>query len=379
LSSKTIALVALAALALLASACAGVGKPNGWASPEIEGSLYVSLERGRLSALDPATYEVEWEFPASDEFSCGGGSEERWELEGIYEAPALDDETLYFGAYDGAVYAVDRERATCKWRFETGDPIVGGVVLTDEGLYVPSEDGFLYLLDPEDGSEKTKRQVGDTWATPLVLDDAVYVATIDGKLWKLEPGTLEPLWDEPFSVSAALLTAPTLNPSGGVLVGGIGKKLYLVSEESGAEVWSASGANWFWGRPVVDGNVIYATNLGKEVKAINAEDGSERWTFKTETSVRAGVVVAGDVVVAVDDQGNVYRLGSEDGSLQGQPSRLEQTVHATPLLLGVSRPGTGSPTRTPAGEAETEVLISTKDGNLWVLNVTRGTVTEVVR
>lgn len=379
MNSRPVALLAVVALALLASACAGVGKPNGWASPEIDGSLYVSLERGHLSSLDPETYQLEWEFPASDEFSCGGGSQERRELEGIYEAPALSNDTLYFGAYDGSVYAVDREQATCKWRFDTGDPIVGGVVLTDDGLYVPSEDGFLYLLDPEDGSEKTKRQVGDTWATPLVLKDAVYVATIDGKLWKLARDTLEPLWDSPFSVSAALLTPPTLSPSGGILVGGIGKKLYLVSEENGKEVWSASGANWFWGPPVVDGDVIYATNLGKEVKAINAGDGSERWTFQTETAVRAGVVVAGDVVVAVDDQGNVYRLNSEDGSLQGQTSRLEQTVHATPLLLGASRPTSGSPTPTPADGAEPEVLISTKDGNLWVLNVSRGTVTEVVR
>jgi outer membrane protein assembly factor BamB len=367
------------ALAVVMAGCAGVGKPNGWASPEIDGSLYVSLDRGQLQSLDAETYQIEWEFPQADDFSCGGGEEQFHDLEGIYEAPAFDDETLYIGAYEGNVYAVDREDASCKWLFETGDPIVGGLVLTEDGLYVPSEDGFLYLLDPEDGTEITRREVGETWTTPLVVKDAVYAATIDGKLWKLEPRTLEPLWDEPFSVSSALLTPPTSNLRGQVLVGGIGKRLYAVSEDDGSEVWSASGANWFWGRPAVDGDTIYATNLGKEVKAINAADGEELWSYKTDSAIRAGAVVVGDMVVAVDDKGQVYRLSAEDGSLVGQPNELEETVHATPLVLG-ERPATsGSLTPTPTDdEVGPEVLISTKDGHLWVLDVTQGRTTEVV-
>jgi len=366
------------ALSLLMVGCARIGKPTGWASPELDESLYVTLERGRLSALDPESFAVQWEFPASDEFSCGGGSQERYDLEGIYEAPALDDDTLYFGAYDGAVYAVDREQATCEWRFETGDPVVGGVVLTDEGLYVPSEDGFLYLLDPEDGSEIIRSEVGDIWATPLVTKDAVYVATIEGKLWKLERETLEPLWDAPFSKDAALLTPPTISPMGGILVGGIGKNLYLVDEDDGSEVWQASGKNWFWGPPLGDGEVIYATNLGKEVLALNAEDGSEVWSFETQASVRAGVVLIGDTVVAVDESGAVYRLDAESGDLLGQPNELEQTVHATPLLIG-GNPTSGSITPTPTdGEEGREVLISTRDGTLWLLDVAQGRTSEVV-
>lgn len=379
LSSRTFALVVVAGLALVMAGCARVGKPNGWASPEIDGSLYVSLDRGQVQSLDAETYQIEWEFPQAKEFSCGGGEAQSRDLEGIYESPALGDETLYIGAYDGNVYAVDREDASCKWLFETGDPIVGGLALTEDGVYVPSQDGFLYLLDAEDGSEITKRAVGDVWATPLVTKDAVYVATMEGKLWKLAPGTLEPLWDEPFSVESALLTSPTSNLRGQILVGGIGKTLYAVSEDDGSEVWSASGANWFWGRPLVDGETIYATNLGKEVKAINAADGSELWSFKAGSAIRAGVVVVGDTVVAVDDKGQVYRLAREDGALIGQPNELEETVHATPLVLS-ERPATsGSLTPAPTGDEEgAEVLISTKDGHLWVLDVTQGRTAEVV-
>lgn len=370
-------MAAIVVFAVIAAACAGVDKPNGWARPEVSGqSLYVSLDRGKLSSLDPETYQVQWEFPVTEEFACGSGAAEKRELEGFYETPAFDDETLYFGAYDGAVYAVNRSDGACTWRFETGDPIVGGVVLGDEGLYVPSEDGFVYLLSPEDGSEVAKFAAGELWSTPLVTKDAVYAATMEGKLWKLSLGTLEPIWDQPFSVEAALLTAPTLVDPSTILVGGIGKRLYAVDTGDGAEKWSVSGKNWFWGPPAVDGTTVYATNLGGEVKAIDGTNGDELWTFKADESLRAGVVVAGDVVVAVDNAGHVYRLSADKGESLGQPNALEETVYATPLLLGRSQ---GAPASPAASEAAGDtVLIVTKGGQLWTLDVTLGRTSEVV-
>lgn len=375
------ALAGIAALGLLLAGCAGVGKPDGWASPESAGqSLYVTLDRGHMTSLDAETYGLQWDFPSSDTFACGPGKAVKRDLEGIYEAPAIDSDTLYFGAYDKAVYAVNRADGSCKWRFETGDPIVGGVVLGSDGLYVPSEDGSLYLLNPEDGTEITSNPVGDIWATPLVLKDAVYVATMDGELWKLKPGTLEPLWDAPFSVSAALFSPPTMLGTDTILVGGIGKKLYAVNASDGTQKWAASGSNWFWGRPAVDGTRVYATNLGGEVKAIDGENGAELWTFKADASLRAGPVVAGDVVVAVDNDGKVYRLSEAAGELLGQPNELEEGVYATPVLLE-ARGGSATPSGTPAATAQPSsevVLIATRSGHLWELDVAQGRTTEVV-
>ena len=384
--SSAIALTLVVAFAVMAAGCSRVSKPNGWAAPEINGdSLYVSLDRGKLSSLDPETYQLQWEFPVTEEFVCGSGAAQRRDLEGIYETPAIDSETLYFGAYDGAVYAVNRSDGACKWRFETGDPIVGGVVFGTEGLYVPSEDGFLYLLSPEDGSEVAKFAAGELWSTPLVTKDAVYVATMEGKLWKLSLDKLEPIWPAPFSVDAALLTAPTLVDPSTILVGGIGKRLYAVDTADGAEKWSVKGKNWFWGPPAIEGTTVYATNLGSEVKAIDGTNGDELWTFKAESSLRSGVVVAGDVVVAVDNSGHVYRLNADSGESLGQPNALEEGVYATPLLLGGGQ-GASSPTasaRPSASPAASEavgdqVLISTKSGHLWTLDVTLGRTTEVV-
>lgn len=389
------ALAAVVLFALLAAGCARVSKPTGWATPGVNGSsLYVSLDRGKISSLDRATYQIQWTFPAGDEFACGSESPQKRELEGIYETPSMDDDTLYFGAYDGAVYALSREDGSCKWRYKTGDAIVGGTVLGEAGLYVPSTDGTLYLLNPADGTVKEQFDTGDAWSTPLLTEDALYVGTMSGKLWKLAPDTLDEVWDKPFSVSAALLTSPRQLGGDTVLIGGIGKKLYAVGAGDGQEKWSVSGSNWFWGPPAIAGTTVYATTLGGEVKAIDGTSGAVLWTYDTLDAVRSGVVVAGGVVVAADNSGNVYRLSASAGELQGQPNELNSTVYATPLVINEAAAAAASPTpdaasptpspavsptASPAGESTgATVLIATQGGHLWTLDVVQGRTTEVV-
>lgn len=387
--------------AVLAAGCAHVSKPTGWSTPEVDsGSLYTTLDRGKLSSLDAATYAAKWQFPTGKEVTCGSEAAEKHDIEGIYEAPSLDDSNVYFGGYDGWVYAVDRGSGVCKWRFETPDPIVGGTVLGKAGLYVPSEDGNLYLLNPADGSLIKKRNVGEIWTTPLLTDDGIYVDTMDGNLFKLDPETLEDVWSKPFSVASALLVPPTKLGDDTVLVGGIGKKLYAVSAADGSQKWAVSGDNWYWGRPAIDGTTVYATNLGGEVQAIDGTNGDVTWTYTTLKSLRAGVTVTDGMVVAADTSGNVYRLDKASGELQGQPNELNETVYATPLLLAAGAPGqaspaaspgassspapsparSGSPAPSPApgGSGGPAVLISTQGGHLYLLDVALGRTTEVV-
>ena len=288
-------------------------------------SLYTTLEKGKLFSLEAGSYKQQWVFPAADDVQCGNETAQR-KLDGLYSEPAVANGKVYFGAYDGAVYALEQDNGTCLWRFESGDPIVGGVVLGEQGLYVPSSDGYLYLLNPDDGSLKEKFNVGTAWSTPLLTDDAIYVSTMDGELWKLSLDLKSQVWSGPFTVDGALLTPPTPVGDSTILVGGIGKALYAVSTSDGTKQWEVTGKNWFWGTPTVDGTTVYATTLGGEVKKIDGTNGNVAWTYKTLESVRSSVVLAGGFVVAVDNSGKIYRLKPDttnpDGEAEGAPSDL---------------------------------------------------------
>jgi eukaryotic-like serine/threonine-protein kinase len=334
---------------LLAAGCASVASPEGWSPPTLDEEsnlLFVSLDGGEISAFsaDGDTFTEVWTFPEDDEFACGAEDPETRDIEGIYGEPAIGEELVYIGAYDSHVYALSKEDGNCEWSFDTGDPIVGGLILGGAGLYIPSTDGFLYLVDPETGEEINRFDTGQIWATPLLTENGeIYVTTMEGRLWKLDADDFTPLWDAPFEVSAGLLTSPVL-AGDSVIAGGIGNKLYSVDAESGEEQWSAKADNWFWGTPALDDNRVYAPNMDGSVYAFDLETGDEAWSFDTESSIRAGALLSGDVLVVANTIGDAFGLDPETGEDVWGPTELEETVHADPRQVGdtvliVSRSG----------------------------------------
>src|SRR3989304_669244 len=161
-------------LAGLAAGCASVANPDGWAPPTlVDDTLYVSIEPGRMAALDPEDLSVKWVFPPdTDEGN-------NMDLEGIYAAPVVDGDTIYFGAYDGNVYALNADDGTALWRFETGDPVTGALALKDGRLYAGSNDGRLYALDnpswhngcPPPDQVPSFDTGSSIWASLLLVDD----------------------------------------------------------------------------------------------------------------------------------------------------------------------------------------------------------------
>jgi len=331
----------LAALALLivATGCASIAKPEGWAAPTSEGdTLYVSLDRGEISAVDPEDFTEKWKFPEDDEFACANESnQKKRDLEGIYGEPAVDpgNGLLYFGAYDGAVYALNAEDGACAWRSETDDRILTRVQLVGDKLYAPSTDGHLYVLDAATGDELDSFDAGaELWASPLIEDASIFVATMKGTLYKLDLETLAPEWDAPFDVRGGLLMDPIMLDDATVLIGGIGEKLYAVNAEDGTEKWSAGGENWFWGKPAVDGGTLYAPNMDGHVYAIDAETGETLWSYDTGAPVRAGTLVIDGAAVAVNRSGEVHGLDANADAptlLWGAPADIDKRVHSDPI------------------------------------------------
>ncbi len=348
---------------LLLAACAGFNNPDGWAPPEVaEGTLYVSLDGGELSAVDPETFDVLWKFPASDEEVCGNeAAAQKRDLRGIYAAPVVSEGIVYIGAWDGNVYALDAVTGNCVWDFESNDPIIGGLVLAGDRLFAASTDGNLYALDPANGNETGRVHAGDVWTRPALSGDRLYVADVGGTMRAFDTETLDEVWDQPFSVGAGFLTDPVaLN--GTIVVGGLGEELYGVDATTGDEKWSFGGAtNWFWGRPLADGDAVYATNLDSRIFAIDAATGQRLWQFDALAPVRGGAVVAGGVVIAADKSGNVYGIDPESGNqVWNGPTEIDKKVLADPYVL-----------------ADGSVLIVTTGGDTFTVSPADGRLTTV--
>jgi outer membrane protein assembly factor BamB len=337
-----------------------VADPEGWAAPtQVDDTLFASIDNGKMAALDAADdFSIKWIFPPDTEAG------DKLELEAIYHAPIVTADTVYFGGYDGNVYALNAGDGSIRWTFETDGPIIGGLALADGIIFVGSDDGNLYALDPQDGSEKLPPfDTGDSiWAAPLATDSVLYVPSVNGKLYKLDAQTLEPVWERPFEADAGLLTDPMLADEDTLLVGGIDRRLYALNPETGAVKWSFKADSWFWGQPLVADGTIYVPNLDSHVYALDL-DGNEVWAFETEAGVRATPLLAGDVLVVVDRKGNVYGLNPDTGTLKWSgPAVLGKTVLANPMFIEGD----------PNSIEDDEVLILAQGGDLFRLDPATG-------
>jgi outer membrane protein assembly factor BamB len=344
-------------LIIIATACAGIAQPQGWSGPVPADGVILVSHKGELSALElqeGALSALEsWSFPAKEDKDL--------DLEGIYGNPAVADGTVYFGAYDDNVYALDLEDGRPLWAVATDGPVIGGIALGGGIVYVGSDDGNLYALDLETGDEKGRCLTGDgIWATPLVADGTVYVASLDDKLYafdaaSLSRGDCQPRW-EPFEAEGGLISTPVL-AGDTILVGGIDRRLYAVDAATGQEKWSFKADNWFWTRPLVADGVVYAGSVDSNVYALDLAAGEPKWDvpFEAEAPIRAAPIILDSVLIVADRNGNLYGLDPATGNRrwgdpESDPVEVGGKVLGHPILF------------------MDEVLISTQGRDLFLID-----------
>lgn len=129
---------------------------------------------GRLVAMstEPQPYGA---LPPKWELSVGGQLSSR---------PALSQGVVFAGSRAGQVYAVRADNASGIWPglsrgfFQTDGEILADIDADSEGVYVASMDSKLYALDPNTGRVRWTYYAGeplDARSDPVVLADTIYM------------------------------------------------------------------------------------------------------------------------------------------------------------------------------------------------------------
>ena len=145
------------------------------------GLLYIGLEfglfrrRGGIAAIDMRTGTRRW---IAYHPSLTHGSP-------VY---IREKDLVVIGSNNGVTYAYDAATGTERWAHQSGADIktapayhaAADIVLT------PSSDGTLYALRARDGTIAWAHQTGGIYSTPRVLDGAIYLASLDKCLYRLD-------------------------------------------------------------------------------------------------------------------------------------------------------------------------------------------------
>jgi outer membrane protein assembly factor BamB len=113
--------------------------------------------------------------------------------DGVESSPAIGpDGTIYFGSYDGHLYAVTDagDQGILQWAFPTNDAIDGSPTVDGDGtIYFGSRDATVYALYPDGGVKWTFPTAGGIECSPTIDDRGyLYVGSFDGHLYALGTG-----------------------------------------------------------------------------------------------------------------------------------------------------------------------------------------------
>ncbi|RME35596.1 MAG: hypothetical protein D6793_07080 [Thermoflexia bacterium] len=326
-------------LTWLLGGCASGINPTAWTTLFVRNGTVYLADLEQVRALDATTGEQLWAFPAQPNLRQYGP---------FYTVTLLNDELLMVtsseqrGGLVSHTYGVLRALRLEDGREAWAQPFVAGEFVAPgaagDGIFViGSSDRNIYALRVEDGSLVwTYPTRGRVWATPRILSDTVYIASLDHTLYALDLRTGALRWQ--FQAQGAMADSPLI--LGDVLyLGAFDRNLYALRLSDGQELWRFTGSNWFWGTPATDGSRLYAADVNGVVYALDPATGQEIWRSQVEGTVRLGPAVGGDgqrVLVATEN-GILFGLDAADGFVlwrqSGEGVIADMAVHGDRVFI----------------------------------------------
>ncbi len=247
------------------------------------GTVYFGSWDGRLFALDSETGKLKWQFQSAGEHRFTAthlhGSRPAAEsmpdpFDVYLSSPAIWSGTVYFGSGDGNVYALDASSGNLKWKFHTGDVVHASPAIANGTLFIGSWDSYFYALDATTGKEK----------------------------WRFKTG------EDPDTHNQVGIQSSAAVADGIVYFGCRDSNLYALDANTGTKLWAFNNkGSWVIGSPAVrDGTVYFATSDSAMFYALNAKSGAKIFSLEFKGwPMFSSPAIAGN---------NVY-LGSHLGKL----------------------------------------------------------------
>ncbi len=257
----------------------------------VDGTIYFGCWNGKLYALNAATGAKKWEFSAGTY---------------ILSSPAIGpDGTVYFGGGDSALHAVSPS-GVAKWSYTTGSLFVESspAIAADGTVYFGANDRYIYALDSSGALKWRVATEGQVSSSPAIgVDGTVYIGSLDNRLYAISP-TGVVLWT--FRTGGQILASPVLGADGTIYIGSEDSNFYAVQPD-GSLRWSVPVGGPILSSAAVrgDGTIIFGS-YDTRIRALFPDTGLTKWAYKTGDPVESAPVIAAD--------GTIY-IGSLDGKL----------------------------------------------------------------
>jgi outer membrane protein assembly factor BamB len=134
--------------------------------------LYIGTMTKQVVAVDLKKADVAWRF------------EPARRANDFYSSAAVTPDLIIIGCRDKRVHCLERATGKEKWSVATRGHVDSSPVVVGGRVYVGSLDGTLYVIDPSQGAVQKKLELGNKGilASPAVAENCLVIGTLDNEL-----------------------------------------------------------------------------------------------------------------------------------------------------------------------------------------------------
>lgn len=266
----------------------------------LDGTVYVGAYDNNLYALNASDGVFRWKYPATD---------------GIASAPAVFKNDVYIGSVDQHLYSINRHTGKLQWRFETKGAVYSSPMAEFEYVFFGSDDAHLYAVNINTALELWKAEAhAPVRSSPLVTDKYVYFGTEGGYVFCMDMRG-ETVWQ--FQAKRAVTSSPTASEDM-VFVGSMDGTVYALDGNSGWAIWRTRTGRPVISSPVVVDDVVYIGSADGKLYALDIFSGRQLWVYQTDGQVSSSPAVLLDTEAAYfgSTDGYVYSVSLKRGKLR---------------------------------------------------------------
>jgi outer membrane protein assembly factor BamB len=258
-------------------------------------------------------------------------------------SPAVDGQSVYAAAREGAVYRIDGATGQTRWRVALQLRLSAAVGAGAGMVVVVSEEGEVVALDAETGKVRWRARAStEVLAPPAIGEGLVLVRTLDNRLFAFEAADGKRRWVYQRAPVSLLVRAP----AGAVIAGELayagfpGGKLAAIALSNGVLRWEATvsvpkGATELErvsdviGDPVLIGREVCAAAYRGRVGCYDALTGRQLWS--RELVSLSAVSVDARYLFVADERGTLHAFDRSNGDPVWKQEALAYRQLSTPL------------------------------------------------
>ncbi len=226
------------------------------------------------------------------------------------------------------IFEVERDAAepNRRWAYNVDGPIQSSPAIDNDAVYVASNDGKITALLAGTNDQRGKKKwdiktKGAVVASPILVGGTLYVGSTDGVFYAVDLANGKIRW----RYDAGSPIFATAAAAQGIVCFGANGRIIGLDAATGSPKWTHPAGGFFQSAAATDGDSFYLGGWDNTLYALNAATGLPRWTAKIgrgadskfavpfSPAVASPCVAGGRVTVAGLD-GVLYALDAKAGT-----------------------------------------------------------------